>query len=71
MLARKIALITGGCSGLGLATAKHFVKNGGAVLLLDLPSSDGDKIAEVSYETSHCCGHLHAPIHHLDTFNGD
>jgi NAD(P)-dependent dehydrogenase (short-subunit alcohol dehydrogenase family) len=29
----KIAVITGGSSGIGLATAKHFVKEGAYVLL--------------------------------------
>ncbi|MBK5218392.1 MAG: SDR family NAD(P)-dependent oxidoreductase [Thermoleophilia bacterium] len=38
------ALITGGASGLGLATAKRMLDCGGNVALLDLPSSDGEEI---------------------------
>ena len=42
----RIALITGGGSGLGRATAERFVRNGIAkVILCDLPSSDGYKIS--------------------------
>ncbi len=44
-LANTIALITGGASGLGLATAKRFVKHGAKVTICDLPSSAGDDIA--------------------------
>ena len=39
------ALVTGAASGLGLATATRLVKSGASVVLVDLPSSDGDKIA--------------------------
>jgi NAD(P)-dependent dehydrogenase (short-subunit alcohol dehydrogenase family) len=39
------ALVTGAASGLGLATATRMVKSGASVVLVDLPSSDGDKIA--------------------------
>lgn len=35
------ALVTGGASGLGLATAARLVARGAEVYLLDLPSSDG------------------------------
>lgn len=38
-------LVTGGASGLGLATARRLVKAGARVVLLDLPSSDGAQAA--------------------------
>ena len=40
------ALITGGASGLGLATARRIVAAGGHVTIIDLPSSQGAAIAE-------------------------
>ncbi|MGH2791514.1 MAG: 3-hydroxyacyl-CoA dehydrogenase [Actinomycetota bacterium] len=45
-IADKVALITGGASGLGLATAMAFVAAGGAVVLVDLDSSNGDATAK-------------------------
>ena len=41
-LAGSVALVTGGASGLGLATATALSEAGAAVLLVDLPSSDGE-----------------------------
>jgi NAD(P)-dependent dehydrogenase (short-subunit alcohol dehydrogenase family) len=38
-------LVTGGASGLGLATARRLVQAGAAVVLLDLPSSPGEQVA--------------------------
>ena len=40
-----VALVTGGASGLGLATATELVKHGAAVVLADLPSSPGEQSA--------------------------
>jgi len=40
-----VALVTGGASGLGLATARRLVKAGAKAVLVDLPSSNGDEIA--------------------------
>ncbi|HEY9389491.1 MAG TPA: 3-hydroxyacyl-CoA dehydrogenase [Mycobacteriales bacterium] len=40
-----VALVTGGASGLGLATARRLVDQGASVVLLDLPSSPGEKAA--------------------------
>lgn len=45
-LASRIALITGGASGLGRATAERFAKNGAQVIICDLPSSEGEKVAK-------------------------
>jgi len=40
------ALITGGASGLGLATARRLVAAGGHVTIIDLPSSQGAALAD-------------------------
>jgi NAD(P)-dependent dehydrogenase (short-subunit alcohol dehydrogenase family) len=40
-----VIAVTGGASGLGLATARRIVKAGGRVTLIDLPGSDGEKAA--------------------------
>ena len=41
-----VAVVTGGASGLGLATAKALVGEGAKVVILDLPSSAGEDVAE-------------------------
>jgi NAD(P)-dependent dehydrogenase (short-subunit alcohol dehydrogenase family) len=41
-----VAVITGGASGLGLATAKRIIAGGGKVVLIDLPSSAGAAVAK-------------------------
>ncbi len=41
-----VALITGGGSGLGEATARELMAAGGKVAILDLPSSPGAKLAD-------------------------
>lgn len=41
----KIAVITGGASGIGLATARKFTAEGATVVIGDLPTSDGAAIA--------------------------
>ncbi|MFE9774775.1 3-hydroxyacyl-CoA dehydrogenase [Streptomyces sp. NPDC005931] len=40
-----VALVTGGASGLGLATARRLLDAGARVVLADLPSSDGAAVA--------------------------
>jgi NAD(P)-dependent dehydrogenase (short-subunit alcohol dehydrogenase family) len=45
-IAGSVALVTGGASGLGLATADRLVKAGAQVVLLDLPSSPGAAAAD-------------------------
>jgi NAD(P)-dependent dehydrogenase (short-subunit alcohol dehydrogenase family) len=44
-LAGAVALVTGGASGLGLATARELGRAGASVVLLDLPSSRGEQAA--------------------------
>ena len=39
------ALVTGGASGLGLATARRLARAGASVVLLDLPTSAGEEVA--------------------------
>ncbi|MFJ9707213.1 3-hydroxyacyl-CoA dehydrogenase [Streptomyces sp. NPDC101234] len=45
-IAGSVALVTGGASGLGLATVRKFVESGAAVVIVDLPASKGKTVAE-------------------------
>ena len=45
-IADKVALVSGGASGLGLATARAFVEAGGKVVIVDLESSNGEAAAK-------------------------
>lgn len=40
------AVVTGGASGLGLATAQRFLDRGVPTVIVDLPTSDGERVAE-------------------------
>ena len=40
------AVVTGGASGLGLATASRLLDGGAAVVIADLPASDGEAVAK-------------------------
>ena len=41
-----VALVTGGASGLGLATVRHVLKMGGKAVIADLPASNGAALAD-------------------------
>ena len=41
-----VALVTGGASGLGLATTEKLVEDGAKVVIVDLPSSAGEAVAD-------------------------
>lgn len=41
----QVALVSGGASGLGLASVEQLVKRGAQVVVLDLPTSDGADVA--------------------------
>jgi NAD(P)-dependent dehydrogenase (short-subunit alcohol dehydrogenase family) len=45
-LASSVAVVTGGASGLGLATVRRFAEGGAKVVIVDLPSSDGGTVAD-------------------------
>ena len=44
-IAGSTALVTGGASGLGEATARELVRRGARAVLLDLPASPGERVA--------------------------
>ncbi|HYY45103.1 MAG TPA: 3-hydroxyacyl-CoA dehydrogenase [Actinomycetota bacterium] len=51
----KVALVTGGASGLGAATVERLASEGASVVLVDLESSDGESVAkEVGDSVSFC-----------------
>lgn len=56
-LTGKVAMITGGASGMGLATVERFVEEGAQVVFCDLPPSTHDELAGR-------LGHEKASLHH-------
>ncbi|KRE41970.1 3-oxoacyl-ACP reductase [Knoellia sp. Soil729] len=54
-LAGKVAVVTGGCSGIGLATVRRFAEEGAKVVIGDLDDANGERIAqEVGCAYVHC-----------------
>jgi NAD(P)-dependent dehydrogenase (short-subunit alcohol dehydrogenase family) len=51
----KVAFITGGASGIGLATAERFAAQGATVVIADLSSSEGELRAEELRGRGHQC----------------
>ena len=45
-ISNTVALVTGGASGLGLATTEALVEAGASVVIIDLPGSPGEEVAE-------------------------
>ena len=45
-LAGRVAVVTGGCSGIGLATVRRFAQEGATVVIGDLDDTRGPGIAE-------------------------
>lgn len=44
-IAGNVAVVTGGASGLGRATAERLIEQGAKVVIADLPTSDGENVA--------------------------
>ena len=54
-LAGKVAVVTGGCSGIGLATVRRFAEEGATVVIGDLDDTAGEQVAqEVGGAYVHC-----------------
>ena len=62
----KFAIISGGASGMGAATAKRFVEEGGSVITLDLNEELGMNVAE---EIGDSCEFFKADVSKAEDWN--
>ena len=53
----KLAIISGGASGMGALTAEHFVKEGGEVITLDINEKMGKSVASNTVSYTHLRAH--------------
>ena len=60
-IAKTVAMVTGGASGLGEATARMLLGAGGRVVILDRPGSPGDALAA---ELGTGCAFVPADVSH-------
>jgi NAD(P)-dependent dehydrogenase (short-subunit alcohol dehydrogenase family) len=61
-IAGSVALVTGGASGLGLATVRRLHDAGASVVILDLPSSNGTTVAkELGARAAFAAGDVTSP----------
>ena len=61
-IAGSVALVTGGASGLGLATVRRLHDAGASVVILDLPSSNGTTVAkELGSRAAFAAGDVTSP----------
>ena len=61
-LENKIALITGGCSGIGKETALLFAKEGARIVLADVNAADGEALVSQIAESGGSAVYVHADV---------
>ncbi|MFY0610553.1 MAG: SDR family oxidoreductase [Hyphomicrobiaceae bacterium] len=70
LLNGKIAIVTGGAHGIGLACVKRFVAEGAKVVMADITDSDGNAAAKKLSDDGHAVRYVHANVsERLDVHN--